>query len=181
MPFGTTNTSTEPDTPRWYACYTRARHEKKVDAFLAERGFDTWLPVLEQEREWSDRVKKVEMPVFPSYVFARFPASRIHDILVAPGVSTVVRNGGRPTPIPEEELENVRRVVRALSESGDEIESVPYLEEGRKVRVVDGPFKGVTGVVAERRGRKRVLVGLEAIRQGLEVDVPMAYVEPMRE
>lgn len=179
MAFGTPPDREQDDRPRWYACYTRARHEKKAERQLAERGFDTWLPLLTQTRQWSDRTKRVEFPVFPSYVFARFPIARIHDILTVPGVSTVVRINGRLAAIPDEELESVRRVVAALDDTGGELETVPYIAEGQAVRVVQGPFQGVTGVTVERRGRRRMLVGLSAIRQGLEVDVPVDSLEPV--
>ncbi len=180
MVFGETG-GKEPDTtPRWYACYTRARHEKRVERQLEERGFESWLPVVERDRQWSDRTKRVEFPVFPSYVFCRFPASRIHEILTVPGVSTVVRIDGRPAAIRDEEMENIRRFVDALGSSQLEPEPVPFIREGQPVRVVDGPFEGVTGIAVERRGRRRVLVGLDAIRQGFEVDVPAASLEPIR-
>lgn len=165
------------DVPRWYACYTRARHEKSVERHLASRGFGTFLPLIERERQWKDRVKRVEFPLFPSYVFARFRLADVHGVLTTPGLATIVRVDGRPVSIPAEELENVRRFVAALAASGAEVELRPLVEEGQRVRILGGPFRGVEGVVVERRGRRRVLVGLSAIRQGLEVDVAVDTVE----
>lgn len=165
--------------PRWYACYTRARHEKRVDALLRERGIETFLPLVQRERQWADRKKLVEFPLFPSYLFGRFTLRGVHQVLTTPGVSTIVRTGGRPTPIPDEELDNVRLFAEALSLSGIDPEPRPYVEEGQQVRIKSGPFEGVTGVVVERRGRKRVLVGLEAIGQGLEIDIDRAALQPI--
>lgn len=169
-----------PESAQWYACYTRARHEKAVERHLAGRGYETYLPLVERERQWKDRKKLVEFPLFPSYVFVRFPLGDVHEILTAPGVATIVRVEGRPLPIADEELENVRRFVAALAATGAEPELRPMVEEGQRVRVTDGPFRGVEGVVVERRGRRRVLVGLTAIRQGMEVDVAVDTVEPVR-
>jgi len=157
--------------PRWYACYTRARHEKQVESLLAQKGLESYLPVVPQERQWKDRKKLVAWPLFPSYVFARFTLRDVHDVLVVPGVSTIVRVDGRPTPIPDQELENVRRFVGVVAQTGALPEVRPLIEEGDWVRVVEGPFLGVEGRVVERRGRRRVLVGLGAIGQGLEVDI----------
>ena len=165
---------------RWFACYTRARHEKKVERGLRERGFEAYLPMVERERQWKDRKKLVSFPLFPSYVFARFRLSEVHGVLGTPGVATIVRVEGRPVAIPDGEMENVRRFVAALQASGLEPELKPLVEAGQRVRVMEGPFRGVEGVVVERRGKRRVLVGLSAIRQGLEVDVAVDTVERIR-
>ena len=156
---------------RWYACYTRSRHEKRVEALLSQKGIQSYLPVVPQLRQWKDRKTLVAWPLFPSYVFARFTLREVHDVLVVPGVSTIVRVDGRPIPIPDEELANVRRFAGALAETGVVPKPRPLLREGEWVRIVEGPFLGVEGRVIERRGRRRVLVGLAAIGQGLEVDV----------
>jgi len=170
-----TTSRTAPPTlyvePRWYACYTRSRHEKQVEVLLAQKGIQSYLPVVPQLRQWKDRKKMVAWPLFPSYVFARFTLREVHDVLVVPGVSTIVRVDGRPTPIPDEELANVRRFASAVAETGVVPKVRPLIREGAWVRIVEGPFLGVEGRVIERRGRSRVLVGLAAIGQGLEVDI----------
>jgi transcription antitermination factor NusG len=166
--------------PQWYACYTRARHEKQVELQLRQRGVESYLPMVEQIRQWSDRKKTVLFPLFPSYVFGRFTLSEVHAVLTTPGVSTIVRANGYPTPIPPGDLDNVRTFVAALAESGLEPEPRPFLVEGQWVRVMDGPFAGVVGVVVEQRGRKRVLVGLAAIGQGLEIDIDTRLLKPIR-
>ncbi len=157
--------------PHWYACYTRARHEKQVELLLAQKGLESYLPTVPRLRQWKDRKKVVAWPLFPSYVFARFSLREVHSVLVVPGVSTIVRADGRPTPIADEELANVRRFVEVMAETGLVPEVRPLIREGDWVRVVDGPFVGVEGRVVERRGRRRVLVGLGAIGQGIEVDI----------
>lgn len=167
------------EEPHWYACYTRARHEKRVDEQLERRGFETYLPLVTQERQWSDRRKRVEFPMFPGYVFGRFKLEQLHDVLTVPGVATVIRHNGVPSPIQDEELENVRRFVAALAETGQVPEPRP-LEPGQPVRVTCGPFAGVRGVIVERRGRRRVLVGLETIGQGMEIDIDGESLEPLR-
>jgi transcription antitermination factor NusG len=165
---------------RWYACYTRARAEKQVARTLEQRGIESYLPVIPRERQWKDRKKLVEFPLFPSYVFGRFRLLDVHAVLTTPGVSTIVRARGIPTAIDEEELENVRRFVRALATTGVEPEARPLVEEGQRVQVVEGPFAGVEGVVIESRGRKRVIVGISAIGQGLEIDIDTRLLKPLR-
>lgn len=166
--------------PHWYACYTRARHEKQVETQLKQRGLESYLPVVQQVRQWSDRKKAVQFPLFPSYVFGRFTLGEVHAVLTTPGVSTIVRASGYPTPIPSGDLENVKKFVAALAESGLEPDPRPFLAEGQWVRVLEGPFEGVEGVVVERRGRKRVLVGLAVIGQGLEIDIDTRLLKPIK-
>ena len=157
--------------PHWYACYTRARHEKQVEAQLTQKGIESYLPVVPQLRQWKDRKKLVSWPLFPSYVFGRFTLKDVHTVLVLPGVSTIVRARGHPTPILDEEMANVRRLVLAAGESGVQPEVRPLIRSGEWVKITEGPFQGVEGIVVEERSRKRVLVGLAAIGQGVEIDV----------
>jgi len=163
---------------QWFACYTRARHEKRVHEQLARRGFETYLPLLVEERQWSDRRKLVEFPLFPGYVFTRFVREDIHHVLSVPGIATVIRHNGVPSPISEAEVENIRRFVAALAETGQRPEPLP-LDQGQPVRVMHGPFAGVTGVVVERRGRRRFLVGLSTIGQGMEIDIDGRNLQPV--
>jgi len=165
---------------RWYACYTRARAEKQVAKTLEQRGIESYLPLIPRERQWKDRRKVVEFPLFPSYVFSRFGPDHVHSVLTTPGLSTIVRSRGVPVPVADDELENVRRFAHALTRSGAEAEVRPLIGEGQRVRVTDGAFAGVEGVVIESRGRKRVVVGISAIGQGLEIDIDTRLLQPLR-
>lgn len=165
---------------RWFACYTRARHEKRVAGMLDERGLESFLPLIMRESQWKDRKKFVSWPLFPSYVFARFRTDELHRVLSIPGVSTIVRVRGQPVPIRDEDIANVRRFAEALAQSGNVIESVPFLAEGEYVEVTGGPFAGVHGYVVERLTRRRVLIGIEAIGQGLEIDIDSRLLRVVR-
>jgi transcription antitermination factor NusG len=167
------------ELPRWYACYTRARHEKQVEELLRQKGIESFLPLVPRERKWKDRTKVVPFPMFPSYVFGRFAIAGVHEVLSIPGVATIVRTNGYPAAIPEAELENVRRFAEGLAAGGGEPEFEPFVQEGDWVRVREGPFAGVLGIVREVRGRKRVLVGLSTIGQGLLVDMDAYTLEPL--
>lgn len=156
---------------RWYACYTRSRHEKQVEGLLARRGVESYLPLVPRVRRWKDRKKTVPWPLFPGYVFGRFSLGEVHTVLATPGVSTIVRVDGRPTPIPDAELENVRVFAEAAARMELEPKVVPLPRKGEWVRIVEGGLRGVEGRVVDRRGRHRLLVALHAVGRGLEVDV----------
>jgi transcriptional antiterminator RfaH len=160
-------------TPRWYACYTRARAEKRVAELLADRGVEAFLPLVPRLSQWKDRRTVVEWPMFPSYVFGRFDLRCAHEVLAIPGVTALVRAAGRPLAIPDSEIENVRRFVELLRSGGrdaPELKPRPF-ERGEWVEVVDGPWQGLRGVVVGNRNRGRVLVGLTAIGQGMEIQI----------
>jgi transcription antitermination factor NusG len=157
--------------PRWYATFTRARAEKQVSARLQRCGIESYLPLLPMRHQWKDRMKTVEVPLFPSYVFARFTLRDVHTVLTVPGISTIVRANGLPAPIPDDELRNVQAFISAAAAAQVQSEPGPMVQEGEWVEVEDGPFKGVLGRAIERRGRKRMLVGLSAVGQGMEVDI----------
>lgn len=157
--------------PRWYACYTRPRSEKRVSELLPQRGIECYLPTVPMLRQWKDRKKRVDWPLFPSYVFGRFALRDTHAVLTTPGIATLVRLNGAPIAIPDEEMENVRQFAMALAAADTKPELRPYVNEGQWVQVVEGPFRGVRGVVVQRKSRRRVMIGISAIRQGFEVDI----------
>lgn len=158
---------------RWYAFHTRARHEKRVSSRLKDRGFEAYLPLVPRTRQWHDRKKVIDWPLFPSYVFARSSIETLVRVLDTPGVAGVVRMAGQPVPVPDEDIENVRLFTAAIVATGEAPEPEPLVEEGQLVRVISGPLDGVEGLVVERRGGGRALVqvGLKAIGQGLKVEV----------
>jgi transcription antitermination factor NusG len=175
----TTAAVTDTFIPRWYACYTRSRHEKAVDERLRGLGLEVFLPTVARVRQWHDREKIVEWPLFPSYVFARFGMDALSRVLGTPGIATVVRFNGQPIPIPDHEIDNVRRLAAGLERAETEPEPTPMVEMGRAVRIVSGPLEGVRGIVSEYRGAGRVLVtvGLRSIGQGMKVEVDAGLVE----
>lgn len=165
---------------RWYACRTRARAEKRVDQLLAGAGFQSFLPLVELERQWADRKKRVAFPLFSGYVFAHFRLAEMHEILQTPGVVTVVRVNGYPTPIREEQLESVRCLVEGVNATGVMPSVSDYVEVGQEVCVLDGPFKGMCGLLVEARSRASVVVRLSAIRQAVRVHIDRRALRPLR-
>jgi transcription antitermination factor NusG len=165
---------------RWYACYTRGRHEKQVDRLLQERGFESFLPLVQRTQQWKDRKKLVSMVLFPSYVFARFSLTQLHGLFSISGLCAVVRNNGRPVAVADEEIQNVRRFAAALETGEYDAQLVSLPRVGDLVRVVAGPFQGVHGLVIERRKRCRILVGLEAIGWGIQVEVAASALATVR-
>jgi transcription antitermination factor NusG len=163
---------------RWFACCTRPRHEHAVTRRFQSAFIEAYLPLIPRLRRWSDRSKIVLWPAFQQYVFARVPRTELWRLHATTGVRYVVSHGPRPAVVPEAEIENVRRVIVAIANSGaapaEEAigdEETMQWATGDVVRVVDGPFKGVDGIVRQRRGRWRLLVTVGSIGRGIAVDI----------
>lgn len=158
-------------------CHTRARHEKKVDRLLAERGFETFLPVATQLRQWKDRKKEVEFVMFPGYTFVRASPADVARVLATVGVVDFIRSGGAPVAMAEEDVENVRRLAAAFARTEAEPELVPLPAAGTRVRITSGPFQGIDAVLVDQRGGRRLVVGFEAIGQALRLDLDATSLE----
>jgi len=120
--------------PRWYACHTRALAEGHVRRLLERAGFEAYLPLVEREREWADRTKRVEFPLFPGYTFARFALPRFADVVRTPGLMDVVGGGAGPTPVRDEELDAVRRLALGAGSGGGAPELVDWWTGGSRAR-----------------------------------------------
>ena len=160
--------------PHWYACYTRARHEKKADALLARQKVESYLPLAPRVSQWKDRKKAVNWPLFPGYVLVRFTLDSLSRVLSTHGIVSIVSQQGYPTPIPASEIESVRLLCAALTPATGDVVPAETFNTGDWVRVMSGPFSGVEGTVIERREGSRILVGIRAIGQALQVDIGTA-------
>jgi transcription antitermination factor NusG len=163
------------ERPEWYAVYTNARHEKKVSAYLYGRSVECYLPSYKTMRRWQDRKKEVDLPLFPGYVFVKIAFRSRLQVLTAPGVVQIVSFDGKPAPISEAEIENLRQ---AHSQSA-RFEPHPYLKVGRRVRVQNGPLSGLEGILVRRKEGFRLVISVELIMRSVAMEVDEADVVPM--
>ncbi len=156
----------------WIALYTRSRHEKRVARGLDERGFEHYLPLVPIVSQWHDRKKTVYWPLFPGYVFARLTQSNLPALHTVPGIVSVVNVTGVPATIPDNEIDNIRMLAKAIALTGSGPKPEVLISEGESVEVTDGVFRGVQGRVLEHRSSRITLhVGVSAIGQGVRLDV----------
>jgi transcription antitermination factor NusG len=170
-------TSVETSTPHWFAAYTRSNHERTAADQLAIRSIANFVPTYESVRVWKDRKKRLELPLFPGYVFVRVPLEEKLRVLMIPGVVRLVGFDGRPLAVPDEEIETLRTVVQHKLKA----EPHPYLVAGRKVRILRGALEGMEGILIRKKGRLRVLVSINLIRQSATIEVDAHDVEPLYE
>jgi transcription antitermination factor NusG len=159
--------------PRWYAAYTRANHERRVADQLAERGVDSFLPQYESVRKWKDRKIRLQLPLFPGYVFVHLALQNRLRALQVPGVACLVSSAGRPLAVPEEEFLRIRGFLK----QGLHAEPHPYLKPGRRVRVRSGPLEGMEGIVVRRKNGNWLVISMELIQRAVAVDLHAADLE----
>jgi transcription antitermination factor NusG len=159
-----------PDKAFWFAVQTVPQHEHRVSAQLRNRGHEEFLPTVQMRRQWSDRTRVSERPLFPGYVFCRVQRSSFGGVLNTPGVYRIVSFGGHPYPISDEEVLFLRRVVH----SGRDIRSVPYFSLGKKVRVADGPLSGLDGIIVKIKNRNRLVISIDLLMRSVAVDIALS-------
>ena len=163
--------------PQWYALYTRSRFEKKMLTELSDRNIEVFLPMREVLSRWKDRRKKVWMPMFPGYIFVNHvntPENR-YRILNIPGAVRFVSQEGYAAPVPEEQIEYVRKFL----ESSIAVDPYPYMRVGSRVEVIAGPLKGIQGILIEKRGKFRFVVQVDLIRQAISVEIDASDVRAL--
>jgi transcription antitermination factor NusG len=162
---------------KWFAFYTKSRHEKKVYDFLSRRGYEVFLPLQKTMRQWSDRKKKVEVPLFNSYIFVSITEDKIIDVLQAPGVSWNIKYNGHPAFLRPDEMLLIQRFLS----SGLFIEATgeSTIEKGDRVEVMDGPLKGLRGSVVQTSEGKKFSVALESIHHNIIVSVEAFLLKPV--
>ena len=159
----------------WYAVKVRSKFERTASSLLRAKGFEEFLPLVRARRRWSDRTKELEVPLFPGYVFCRFdPRFRV-PVLETPGVAGIVGFGSQFTPVPESEI----RAIEAVINSGNPLELYPYLSAGKKIRIEDGPFTGVEGVVVEWKNRFRLIVSVTLLQRSVAVEIDREWAAPL--
>lgn len=165
--------STLWDAQKWYALHTKSRHEKMIDEELRKKGIETFLPLRKITRHWSDRKKIIEEPIFSGYLFVHIPLKNRLEVLQTRGSVRLVGFNSLPTPVPDKELEAIRRFV----EEKIPLDPYPYLAKGDRVYVRSGPFKGVEGFVVRKDKHTRLVISLDLLLQSVSIEIDEALVE----
>lgn len=160
----------------WFALKVRPRHEKIAAAALTGKGFETFLPLFRSERRWSDRMQRVDMPLFSTYLFCRFHLQDQSWILSTPGFLHVVSHGSTPVPVEEAEIARVRVIVS----SGMQVEPWPGMSLGQRVRLEGGPLHGLEGALVEFRGSQRLIVSVALLQRSVAVEIERKWVAPLQ-
>jgi transcription termination/antitermination protein NusG len=159
----------------WYALRVRPNYEKPVAAALRGKGFQEFLPLIRSKRQWSDRVKIMDLPLFPGYLFCRLNLEERLPLLTTPGFLYLVGVGKNPEPVNETEIAGIQAVLR----SGLTVTPWPNLVVGQKVRLRHGPLRGLDGVLTRIANRHRIYVSVTLLKRSISVEVDPEWVQPV--
>jgi len=162
----------------YYAIYTQSRHEQKVCERLTRKEIETFLPLVERWSRRRDRRKRINLPLFPGYLFvhSKMDAHTHLEILKTDSVVRILGNDGKPIPIPDEQI----FAIQALIKNGMPITPFPYLKEGMRVRVVNGPLMGIEGILLKTRPQKhRLVISVDLLKESVSVEIDELDVEAL--
>lgn len=161
----------------WYALQVRSRKESYVASQIEGRGLECLLPTYKTVRKWSDRMKELEQPLFPGYLFCRFDFQNRRPVITTPGVLQIVGFGHRATPLSDEEI----RVLQLAVASGVPKQPWPYLKIGQRVRVNYGTLSGLEGILVNVKGNHRVVLSVTLLQRSVAMEVETSWLSPVTE
>jgi transcription antitermination factor NusG len=161
----------------WYALQVRTRKEAYVASQIQGQGFECLLPTYKSIRKWSDRVKELEQPLFPGYLFCRFDFQNRRSVITTPGVLQIVGFGRTATPVSDEEI----RGLQLAASSDMPKQPWPYLEIGQRVQVIYGTLTGLEGILVNVKGNHRVVLSVTLLQRSVAMEVETSWLTPVQE
>ena len=166
-----------PSRASWYALQVRSRKEGYVASQIQGQGFECLLPTYKSVRKWSDRVKEVEHPLFPGYLFCRFDFENRRPVITTPGVLQIVGYGRTAISVSDEEIQSLQLAVS----SGMPKQPWPYLEVGQRVRVNYGTLSGLEGILVNVKGNHRVILSVTLLQRSVAMEVETSWLSVVKE
>lgn len=152
----------------WFAVYVKSRTEKKVAVEFQKLGIDHFLPLIKELRQWSDRRKWIEAPLFRSYIFVQIEQKDYFKVLQAQGATRYITFEGKAVPIPPQQIEAIKYY---LNGKDHEIIDDTAWEKGKKVEIISGSLIGLTGELVEVKGKYKVKVEIEAVGRSILIEI----------
>jgi transcription antitermination factor NusG len=156
----------------WFAIMARTGREKNATLLLENSGYDCYLPVSKAFRQWSDRMKEIEVPLFPGYLFCRMNPNDRLPVLMTPGVIQIVGTGKTPIPVEEQEIAAIQRVCKS------DLSTMPwpYLQVGHVARIEDGPLRGMTGIVIKIKSGLKLVLSVNLLQRSIAVEIDRSWI-----
>lgn len=157
----------------WFALQVRTRHELGVAGSLRGKGYEPFVPLYQCRKRWSDRVKVVDTPLFPGYIFCRLNLQYRLPVLTTPGVIQIVGHNRQPVPVDEAEIHGIQAMVNL----GLPTQPWPYLKVGDRVQIEHGPLRGLEGTLVEMRGAHRFVLSVTLLQRSVAAEIDPAFVK----
>jgi transcription antitermination factor NusG len=159
----------------WFAVKVRTCREKFVALSLRQKGLTEFLPLYRARRRWSDRFQEIELALFPGYLFCRLDPLHRLPVLTTPGVHSILGVGKTPIPVDESEV----AAIQAIVSSGLRVGPWPFLEAGQRVRIEEGPLRGVEGILIEVKKQNRLVASVTLLQRSVAVEIERDWVRPL--
>lgn len=163
------------DSDLWVAIQVVPRHESKVASILGWRNCIHFLPTYRTRQRWSDRVKVIERPLFPGYIFCRSTQSLMQIVRSTPGIIRLITRGGKPCPVALEEIAALQRVM----EANRDVCVSPYLRVGQRAEIISGPLMGVVGIIVRFKHGDRLVLSVDLIMKSVAVEIDSSELAPL--
>lgn len=165
------------DDRRWYAIRIQSKFERLAAVTLRGKGYEEFLPLYRSRRRWSDRVKQLDLPLFPGYLFCRFAVNdRLLPILTTPGVISIIGAGKTPVAVSDEEIAAVRAILR----SGLPAQPWPCLTVGSRIFIERGPLAGLEGIALNVDKAFRLVVSVPLLQRSVAVEIERDWIRPIQ-
>jgi|SRR5579862_401605 len=159
----------------WFALRVKSNREKIVADALKGKGYEEFLPLYRSRRRWTDRFQDIDLPLFPGYVFCRFDVQYRLPLLTIPSVVQIVGIGKVPYPVDNAEI----AAIQTLVASGFSVQPWPFLEVGHRVRIEEGPLRGVEGLVTDIQGAGQLVVSITLLQRSVAVAIDRRWARPL--
>ncbi|MEL6863516.1 MAG: UpxY family transcription antiterminator [Bacteroidota bacterium] len=160
----------------WYVIYTLSRHEKKIESYLKGKGFEVFLPMRKQLRQWSDRKKLIDIPLFPNYLFVETDPTRFWEVTSVPGVIKFVSIRKKPVPVSECIVNSIRQVMHRTSE----VDNI-NLQAGERVKLIQGPFAGLEGIYLRQANKQMLVIEIEILKRSIMFEVNPNHIQSINQ
>lgn len=161
---------------RWHVIYAHTRHEKRIHSEMLELSIESFLPMRKELHTWSDRKKWIEVPLFSSYVFANISLDQRNRIYLLNGFVKFVSANGKPSIIPQWQIEGVKRFVDSYAEMV-EVLDCDYV--GTEGVILAGPLAGMHGKIIDVKNKKCFTIKIDGIEKVLSVTIPVSLFKPL--
>lgn len=160
----------------WHVVYTRPNAERKVASQITNMGIESYLPLYKVVKQWSDRKKKLELPLFPNYVFIRVDKVKRFDIFSIKEIVKFVTFESRPAVVPEAQLNKIKHLI----ERGEDMQSANFFEDGMKIKIKEGSFAGLEGVIVKKNNMLRLLIKVEPMMQAFSINISSHFLKYLK-
>jgi transcription antitermination factor NusG len=163
-----------PEGQEWFAVQVWTGREQRCADRLSQRRYEVLLPSYPEFHRWSDRLKRVERPLFPGYLFCRTSAESVGKIVTTPWIIRIVGSENGPVPVAAEEVAALKRVV----DQGLKAEPWDYIRVGERVRICDGPLTGAEGLIVRTKSQHRLILSVSLLARSVAVEIDSWCVQP---